>query len=240
MSTIKEALENEEWEILGKLASKRIFFHKVKGGAVLRLLILVFVDKQGEIIEVKSWGIKKAYCVYRKVDENATYLISGSSTITKPNQQYSTAKYEVSGNWWVELTDPMSLARFMKSSSNLQQIIKLTKQGKPVNLHGTYVEHSIGPGTLYFNGKPSVQGYFVKMLDDHSNAFVALVWHTTRLDKSNFPLFKCQPGDSILIYSARESNCDNSGYEDLFAVTTTYQLARNSECIRHTEYVTCF
>lgn len=232
---IEDAKNEDNWKIRGKITHKRIFVHRnTEIRRTHHLLTITLMDSSGETIELKSWNINKVYCVYRKVRVNQCYEVSGHGVLDTPNQTYSTSKYQVHSRWWIEPIDrDLELERFLKCVSNLKKIVNSLKQG-PLDVLGVFVGMTEGPAKYYIQGKPAVKGYFVTLADDSNCLFNVLVWHTTRIDKSKFPLFSTKKGDTILIPAARISYppADLPKSEQLQTLTTICSPVVDSECVK--------
>lgn len=240
MTTLQEAKQAELWTIAAKLVSKLIFVKRRDGSAKIGL-ILVFIDITGQPFEIKIWRdlggyerLKKIFTVYRKVNENDCYEIQSKTSghhFRSPNVEFSTSKLEYTRWWWIEPINSLKLNRYLDCSTNIQSSLSDLRQQKPVNLLGSFVSLKKGPITHVVRGRPSIQGYFVTLTDDRGETFVALVWHSVRIDRNRFSLFHCDKGEPVLLFSARLGHPLPGSSKDLISVTTTYQPVVNSKCV---------
>lgn len=235
MRTIKEASlqPGSNWVLQLKLIDKQIFTIRKRDGTRV-LLILFCADQDGDCVELKSWSDKKVYTVYRKFDIDDSLKVSGSGNLQPPNPNYSMAKSEVYSSWYAEPINNFQPRKFIPCISNIERYFNLNK--KLASVVGTFHEFIKGPARLS-GTRITVQGYYVKLVDDSGNLYQVLVWHTKRIERSKFPLFHSKPGDIILIPYAREQEkwFREQQYQngvDLYTLTSTYPPVVNSECIQ--------
>lgn len=226
-NTIEEAVKNvDDWCIIAKLVTKWIYNHKINGESK-PLLTLLFIDAKGTTIELRTWKRLKAYCVYRKVRRDETYEIDGSGIIREPNGKFSTSDADTTAYWYINPTDiELVPKKCFKVVANIEKARKVLSNKEPVNILGVYAGHT--KGTM---NHPNVQGYFVKLVDEAGYMFNVLVWHNVRIEKTKFPLFNCEKGDTILVPSARLTNFATKEQGLMLTLTTTVSPVVESECV---------
>jgi len=212
-----------------------MFFGKKKSdGESFCLLTLVLVDESGEVIEFKTWREEKAYCVYRKVQPDICYEVTGSYPLKlhTPNPEFSTAKYETTSHWRIDPMQDLKLKRYLNCSTTLNSAIRNIKERGSDNVLGVYLKLITGPCKYVVRGKPLIQGYWVKLADDSGRKFLVLVWHSVKCDRSKFSLFNCEEGDTVLIPCARPS-CPPRDLPDEqhYTLTSIYQPVVDSDCV---------
>lgn len=200
--------DTRKWSLEAKLVDKLIFTKRGETGLHF-LLVLIYIDTNGNLYELKTWRQLKAHCVYRKVHIDESYLIVGVSTWRTPDRIYSNAKSETFTAWRIDpLGCELSLNKYLNCCTSIQKALKPLNQEKPVNVVGSFLCITQGPGKHYVRGKFAIQGYYVTLADDQARSYRVLVWHTVRVEKSKFSLFGCQTGDIVLILYARKGNSD--------------------------------
>lgn len=230
--------DNRSWSLEARLVDKLIFTKRGQTGTHF-LLVLIYIDKEGQLYELKTWRQLKAHCVYRKVHLDESYSIVGVSTWRPPDKNYSTAKCVTFTAWRIDpLGHELSLSKHLNCYTSIQKASKLMCQDRPVNVAGSFLSIKQGPGKHYYgDGKFAIQGYYVTLVDDRARSFRALVWHTVRVEKSKFSLFGCQPGDVVLILYARKGNGDYgtqrnaNDSQSLYTVTSVQPPVVNSTSI---------
>lgn len=202
------------WTKYGKLVTKRIYVgSNKKTRERIVILTLIFVDREGQQFELKSFNQeKKIYSVNRKANCGSSYKISGRGALGVPNDVFSTSKYYSSiRSWWItEIPDFGLLQKVPYKPINLNDSIKYyIDKGKAVNMIGTFQGLFKGQDARYIKGKATIFGYYVILLDEYSGQkFQVLVWHTPTIDKSKSifeAIFGAKKGDVILINDCRSS-----------------------------------
>lgn len=240
MSTIANCLTSgdDEWSFKAKMICKRIYHGpstKRKHNKTHLILTLVLIDADGQTIELKSWNREKIFCVYRKVNEDISYQITGSGELTTPDSDYSNSDYETY-SWWIDEIEDIRLRKYLTCSSDVQKVAKSLKQGNRDNVLGVYTGDTYpGPKIHYIPAldKYAVEGHFFRLQDESGQDFYVLVWHSTRIDKSKFALFHCEAGDTILVNSVRKGypSPDLPDGDKLLTLTSIYPPVVESECI---------
>lgn len=252
MTSIAKALksleedEQAQWMIRGQLLSRQIFTSR-REGQTRKLLVLVLVDSDGQLIEVKSWSEKKVYTVYRKFREQSLLLISGSgSAFREPNRKYSKAKCEIYSRWFLteQTREPVDLTtggprNYLNVISDIQKF-HLKTPNKPATIVGLLYEFGRGPVRKSRGGYILAQGYYVKLLDERGRMFQVLVWSNVTIEKGRFALNYCNNDDDssrhenlVLILFAREQDIRyQSRTQGIYTLTSTYPPVVNPQCLR--------
>lgn len=223
------------WSLEARLVDKLIFTKRGEDGPHF-LLVLIYIDANGQLYEVKTWRQLKAHCVYRKVHIDESYSLVGVSTWRPPDKNYSTAKSETFTAWRVDpLGYELSLNKYLSCFTSIQKALKLLNQQKPVNILGSFLSITQGPGKHYVRGKFAIQGYYVTLVDELARSFRVLVWHTVRVEKSKFSLFGCHQGDIVLILYARQGNGqyqkNTNNNRNILTLTSVQPPVVNPSCV---------
>ena len=233
MTTIQKAMkiasQEGDWTVKGKLVCRQIFV-KRRDGQTSKLLIEVFVDLDGAVIEVKSWSEKKAYTVFRKFKQDECIEIAASGPVREPNSKYSMAKCEIYARWFLTPIDNFKLRNYIHCVSNIEKYHLSTK--KPASVVGLYEQSTVGPKKMSRSGHLIAQGYYVRLMDDMGRSYQVLVWSNVHLDKGKPPLAHCDNNSVVLIIYAREQEeryrRNTPGY---YTLTSTYPPVVNPDCV---------
>lgn len=224
-------------QLFGKLVCKHIF-KKYKDDDSRRkttILNLLMLTEAGELIEVKSYNERVAYTVYRKVQQDESYVVRYQTCeLRKANSEYSCATLEIPRRWWIEPCQDITPKKSIPSTVELSKAIDMTSgdSPRPVTLVGVFRAIKIGPyvGPV-INEKPLVQGYFVYLNDLNGRQYNVLVWRLVRVDRrKDFRILDAQEGDIILIPACRASS---PGEKKKISFTTCYPPLVNSDCVSH-------
>lgn len=204
--TIEEASDDSsDWVIHAKLVSCRMFYRGYRG----RILQLVFVDENDHTLELKTFSVTKAYTVYRKLARDQSYEITGSGSIKQSDCQYTPTDYIFCGygpQWMVEPLEDDQVRGRIRCTSNLDTALAKIKSQGNANLVGAYKTHYLLPQAVKYpigSDEHLIQGYRVALIDELGRLFHVTVWHTKNIDKNNFELFQCEPGDPVLFLGVR-------------------------------------
>lgn len=210
-----------------KAVSKRLFRRR----GLPPILVIMVIGEDGLHVDLESFrSEEKAYTVYRKIQENRTYLIRYWGSMLKPDPQFSSSDVRTTA-WYIEdLDNGIELDSYVKCSTNLQNTINVLKT-KAANILAMYKSHEEGPGKNFFKGEYKIQGYHVYLIDESGKDFRVLVWHLkAALKGSKFPLFRCNCGDVMLIPGVRPSFVP-PGSQKPYTLTSLWPPVIDSKCV---------
>lgn len=230
MRSAREANGQEDWTIVGKLVSKKLFSKwSPRSNRQITVMTLTLLDEAGDLIDFETWNRRKAYCVYRKVHEDNCYFVNGKGEFIEPNKQYSTSKYLTKRWQLIEPDEDVSIKKYLRCSTVLQNTINnKVENNEADNIVGVYL------GTVKGRDTRAVRGYYAKLGDEKGRVYYVLLWHAPRLDKaSKFALFNCEVGDTVLVQNARKSYPPiDPSVPKLYTLTSLNPPILNSECVQ--------
>lgn len=229
-------------KIVGRLVTKRIFTSR-KSGTFRALCCLTILTPKGNLIDIQVWSSppgQKAFCIYRKAHIDSYIKITDIENLKAPDPKYSNSNYvSVNGHWWLDEEDDeeeLDLKKFVPCSTDLEKAIKCIRDRGTANVLAIFLAIHRGPGKHYNQeGRPSVQGYYLELVDECGKKFYVLVWHATRIDKGRYDILNCNVGQSVLITNCRPSipptNKNGGKLENRYTLTSLSTPAIDSDCI---------
>lgn len=185
------------WEIGGKLIDRQVFTVR-KDGEIKHLLVILILDSQGDVIEMKSWGRQKAFTVYRKFQLEQYVVINGTGFFREPNKTFSMAKCDCYSRWYMETIDDLRFEKFLDCVSSIDQYYKSKKPATIVGIFEDFAEELRPPVKKNRQQVILAEGRYLRCTGDTKNQFLLLVWQPTRRER-NSPLSNCVPGKTIVL-----------------------------------------
>lgn len=186
-----------QWQIQGKLIDHQVFTVK-KDGEIKYLLVMMIVDQQGDIIEFKTWNKVKAFTVYRKFRLEQPVVIDGNGFFREPNRNYSSAKTECYGGWWMDPLEDFRLEKFVQCVSSIDQYDKAKKPATIMGVFEDFAKELNPPARMNRSRTITLaQGVYIRCTGDNKKQFLLLVWQTPR--ERNPAFLNLVPGKSIVL-----------------------------------------